>query len=301
MMRPSTASAGPSSRRRSNHGADGSFDPLRAMKLIIQIPCLNEEESLPVTLHDLPREVAGFDVVEWLVIDDGSTDRTIEVARANGVDHIVRLTNNKGLASGFQAGARRVPEARRRRDRQHGRRQPVRRPRHRQARRADHRRQCRHGRRRPPGEDDRALLAGEEAAAAARVLDRAPGVAHRRARHDLRLPRVQPRGGARPAGGLEVHLHARDDHPGGQDDRRDRPRPGPDEPEAARVAPVPVDVDATSAATGSRSSASTRSTSRCKRVHDRGRASSARRRAGRVGPLLLLLGHAATAAATCSR
>src|SRR4051794_39374833 len=74
------------------------------MKLIIQIPCLNEEQTLPVTLADLPREVPGFDVVEWLVIDDGSTDRTIEVARANGVDHIVRLTNNKGLASGFQAG-----------------------------------------------------------------------------------------------------------------------------------------------------------------------------------------------------
>jgi glycosyltransferase involved in cell wall biosynthesis len=74
------------------------------MKLIIQIPCLNEEETLPVTLRDLPREVAGFDHVEWLVIDDGSTDRTIEVAREHGVDHIVRLTNNKGLASGFQAG-----------------------------------------------------------------------------------------------------------------------------------------------------------------------------------------------------
>jgi glycosyltransferase involved in cell wall biosynthesis len=74
------------------------------MKLIIQIPCLNEEEALPITLGDLPREVAGFDVVEWLVIDDGSTDRTIEVARENGVDHIVRLTNNKGLAAGFQAG-----------------------------------------------------------------------------------------------------------------------------------------------------------------------------------------------------
>ena len=74
------------------------------MKLIIQIPCLNEEESLPVTLADLPREVEGFDAVEWLVIDDGSTDRTIEVARAHGVDHIVRLTNNKGLAPGFQAG-----------------------------------------------------------------------------------------------------------------------------------------------------------------------------------------------------
>src|SRR3954449_8270678 len=74
------------------------------MKLIIQIPCWNEEETLPVTLADLPREVPGFATVEWLVIDDGSTDRTIEVARLHGVDHIVRLTNNKGLANGFQAG-----------------------------------------------------------------------------------------------------------------------------------------------------------------------------------------------------
>jgi glycosyltransferase involved in cell wall biosynthesis len=74
------------------------------MKLIIQIPCFNEELQLPGTLADLPREVPGFDVVEWLVIDDGSTDRTIEVAREHGVDHIVRLTNNKGLAAGFQAG-----------------------------------------------------------------------------------------------------------------------------------------------------------------------------------------------------
>jgi glycosyltransferase involved in cell wall biosynthesis len=74
------------------------------MKLIIQIPCLDEEETLPGTLADLPREIPGFDVVEWLVIDDGSTDRTIEVARANGVDHIVKLTNNKGLAAAFQAG-----------------------------------------------------------------------------------------------------------------------------------------------------------------------------------------------------
>jgi glycosyltransferase involved in cell wall biosynthesis len=74
------------------------------MKLIIQIPCLNEEDALPVTLRDLPREVAGFETVEWLIIDDGSTDRTIEVAREHGVDHVVRLTNNKGLASGFQAG-----------------------------------------------------------------------------------------------------------------------------------------------------------------------------------------------------
>jgi glycosyltransferase involved in cell wall biosynthesis len=74
------------------------------MKLIIQIPCLNEEEQLPATLADLPRMVAGFDEVEWLIIDDGSTDRTIDVARAHGVDHVVRLTNNKGLAAAFQAG-----------------------------------------------------------------------------------------------------------------------------------------------------------------------------------------------------
>src|SRR4051794_15872142 len=74
------------------------------MKLIIQIPCLDEEQTLPLTLADLPRELPGFDAVEWLIVDDGSTDRTVEVARAHGVDHIVRLTNNKGLASGFQAG-----------------------------------------------------------------------------------------------------------------------------------------------------------------------------------------------------
>jgi glycosyltransferase involved in cell wall biosynthesis len=74
------------------------------MKLIIQIPCLNEAETLPVTVRDLPRKVDGFETVEWLVIDDGSTDRTVAVARELGVDHIVRLTNNKGLANGFQAG-----------------------------------------------------------------------------------------------------------------------------------------------------------------------------------------------------
>jgi glycosyltransferase involved in cell wall biosynthesis len=74
------------------------------MKLIIQIPCFNEEEQLPSTLADLPHELDGVDQVEWLIVDDGSTDRTVEVARANGVDHIVKLTNNKGLAAGFQAG-----------------------------------------------------------------------------------------------------------------------------------------------------------------------------------------------------
>jgi glycosyltransferase involved in cell wall biosynthesis len=74
------------------------------MKLIIQIPCLNEEQTLPRVLAELPRSADGFEAVEWLVIDDGSTDRTVEVAREGGADHIVRLTNNKGLAAAFQAG-----------------------------------------------------------------------------------------------------------------------------------------------------------------------------------------------------
>ncbi|MGO9902286.1 MAG: glycosyltransferase family 2 protein [Solirubrobacteraceae bacterium] len=74
------------------------------MKLIIQIPCFNEALQLPTTLARLPRYVDGFDAVEWLIIDDGSIDGTIDVARAHGVDHIVGLTNNKGLAAAFQAG-----------------------------------------------------------------------------------------------------------------------------------------------------------------------------------------------------
>ncbi|MDQ2699763.1 MAG: glycosyltransferase family 2 protein [Actinomycetota bacterium] len=74
------------------------------MKVIIQIPCLNEEENLPATLADLPAEIEGVDVVETLVIDDGSTDRTVEVALECGVDHIIKLPNNRGLATGFQAG-----------------------------------------------------------------------------------------------------------------------------------------------------------------------------------------------------
>ncbi len=73
-------------------------------KLIIQVPCYNEEETLPATVADLPREVPGFDVVEWLVIDDGSADRTSEVAAELGVDHIVRHERNRGLAAAFQTG-----------------------------------------------------------------------------------------------------------------------------------------------------------------------------------------------------
>jgi glycosyltransferase involved in cell wall biosynthesis len=74
------------------------------VKLVIQIPCLNEADQLPATLAELPRRVDGFDVVEWLVVDDGSTDDTAAVARSLGVDHIVRLPLHKGLAVAFQAG-----------------------------------------------------------------------------------------------------------------------------------------------------------------------------------------------------
>ena len=73
-------------------------------KLIIQIPCLNEAATLPATLADLPRTVPGVDVIEWLVIDDGSRDDTSAVARANGVHHIVRFRRHKGLAAAFMAG-----------------------------------------------------------------------------------------------------------------------------------------------------------------------------------------------------
>lgn len=73
-------------------------------KCIIQIPCYNEEAGLPATLADLPRELPGFDTVEWLIVNDGSTDRTIEVARENGVHHVVDLVHNHGLAKAFMAG-----------------------------------------------------------------------------------------------------------------------------------------------------------------------------------------------------
>ena len=76
------------------------------MKLIIQIPCYNEAETLAITLSALPREVPGFDKVEWLIIDDGSTDETIKVARNNGADHIVRHIRNQGLARAFMTGIR---------------------------------------------------------------------------------------------------------------------------------------------------------------------------------------------------
>lgn len=77
---------------------------MRLPKLIIQVPCFNEEEHLAATLRDLPRQVHGVAEVKILVIDDGSSDRTAEVARLNGADYILRLPNNRGLAHAFRSG-----------------------------------------------------------------------------------------------------------------------------------------------------------------------------------------------------
>ena len=152
------------------------------MKLIIQIPCKDEAEQLPATLADLPRELPGFDSIEWLVIDDGSTDATIDVARAHGVEHIVRLTNNKGLASAFQAGMDAALKL--------GADVIVNTDADNQYRGADIAKLVapivagtrRHGDRRPRCGHDRAFLAAQEAPPAARLARRARRLRDRRAR-----------------------------------------------------------------------------------------------------------------------
>lgn len=76
----------------------------KQIKLIIQVPCYNEAGTLSIALGCLPRKIAGIDIVEWLIIDDGSTDNTSEIAREAGVDHIIRHSHNMGLATAFMTG-----------------------------------------------------------------------------------------------------------------------------------------------------------------------------------------------------
>jgi len=80
------------------------------MKLIVQIPCYNETDTLPATLADIPRHIEGIDEVAVLIVDDGSTDNTAQVARQHGADHIVRLKSNRGLAVAFSVGLSRSLE-----------------------------------------------------------------------------------------------------------------------------------------------------------------------------------------------
>ena len=74
------------------------------MKLIVQIPCYNEEETIGLTVRDIPRNINGIDCVEILVINDGSSDKTVEAAREAGVDYIVSHSGNLGLARAFETG-----------------------------------------------------------------------------------------------------------------------------------------------------------------------------------------------------
>lgn len=77
---------------------------VKPRKLVIQIPCYNEEGTLSIALKDLPRKVDGFDKIEWLIIDDGSRDNTVKIARECGVDHVISFNKNRGLARAFMAG-----------------------------------------------------------------------------------------------------------------------------------------------------------------------------------------------------
>ncbi len=83
------------------------------MKLIIQIPCYNEAETLEVALNDLPKHIDGIDEIEYLIINDGSKDNTVEVAKNWGVHHVISFKQNKGLAMGLYGRYRRVPAVRR--------------------------------------------------------------------------------------------------------------------------------------------------------------------------------------------
>ena len=208
------------------------------MKLIVQIPCLDEEETLPLVVASIPRRIPGIDVVEVLVVDDGSTDRTLEVARAlrrrphrqqhrpPGPGPVVRDRHPRGAP------------ARRGHHRQHRRRQPVPAGAHPGPRRADPRRDGGHGGGRPPGPHDHRVLAAEAAAAAVRQpggqLGRRDGGGGR----GVRVPRLLPRGRDPAQRRHRLQLRHGDPRLGGPQAAGDRARRRDDEPEDPRVAAV---------------------------------------------------------------
>ena len=168
------------------------------MKLIIQIPCLERGAHAAGHARGPPARGPGLRRGRVAVIDDGSTDRD----RRGGARERRRPRRPPDRTTGARGrlpgGHRRRAEARRRRDRQHRRRQPVPRRGHRAAGRADPRGRGRHGGRRPPGRRPSSTSRRcKKAPAATRHVGRARGLEHRRARHDLGLPRLQPRGGDR--------------------------------------------------------------------------------------------------------
>ncbi len=231
-------------------------------KLIIQIPCLNEAATLPATLADLPRTMPGIDVIEVVVIDDGSTDATSDVARAHGVQHVVRFRRRKGLAAAFTAGIDAAlsqgadfivnTDA----DNQYAGQG------HRQAGRAAAPGRGRHRHRRPQHPGPAAHVVAEETAAAVRQLDGTPGFGHDGAGHDQRLPRLHARSGAAHDDRLRLLLHARVDHPGRQEAHGDRARRSRAPTRARARRGCSTACSPTSSARPRPSSASTRCTSR---------------------------------------
>ena len=218
------------------------------------------------------------------MIDDGSTDRTVEVAREHGVDHVVRLTNNKGLAAAFQAGLDAALKL--------GADVIVNTDADNQYAAADIPAlvepilagQRRHGRRRPPRARRSSTSRRQEAAAAARQLGRAARLGHRGPRHDLGLPRLQPRGGAAAEVVTNFTYTLESLIQAGKRLVAVEHVPIGTNPQTARVAAVRLDLAPTCAATRSRSSAPTSSTSRCGCSRS-SRRSSRVARAGRLDPV----------------
>src|SRR5262249_7921001 len=170
------------------------------MKLVIQIPAWNEEATLSDALASLPRSLPGFSEVVILVVDDGSTDRTAEVAREGFADRLVRFSKHRGLAAAFSAGLDASLEMGAdvivHFDAHLPRRPPARPGRHPEARRADPRRPGGHRGRRPGTGQARALFAGQASAPEAGELDGPAGDGVERPGRDLGPARVHPRGGA---------------------------------------------------------------------------------------------------------